>query len=64
MHKGQIHGFVTNSKYFPKGLDCLKEIENAIKKLIRPRKMKVAIFGGCGFRFMASKKLLDIESKL
>ena len=35
LYKGQIHGFVTNSKHFPKGLDCLKEIGNAIKKLIR-----------------------------
>ena len=33
LYKGQIHGFVTNSKHFPKGLDCLKEIGNVNKKI-------------------------------
>ena len=66
LYKGQIHGFVTNSKHFPKGLDCLKEIGNAIKKLIKDlRKMKVVIFGGCGFLgSWLVKKLLDYKIKI
>ncbi len=35
LYQGQIHGFVTNSKHFPKGLECLKEIGAAVKNLIR-----------------------------
>ena len=31
LYKDQLHGFVTNSKHFPKGLDCLKEISVAAK---------------------------------
>ena len=31
LYKDQLHGFVTNSKHFPKGLDCLKEISDAAK---------------------------------
>ena len=34
IYPGQIHGFVTNSKHFPKGLDCLKEIGLSINKII------------------------------
>ncbi len=35
LYEGQIHGFVTNSKHFPKGLECLKEIGMAAKDLVR-----------------------------
>ncbi len=35
LYEGQIHGFVTNSRHFPKGLECLKEIGQAAKALIR-----------------------------
>ena len=35
IYLGQIYVFVTNSKHFSKGLDCLKEIGNAIMNLIR-----------------------------
>ena len=35
LYEGQIHGFVTNSKHFPKGLECLKEIGIAAKDLVR-----------------------------
>ena len=35
LYEGQIHGFVTNSKHFPKGLECLKEIGMAAKNLVR-----------------------------
>ena len=35
LYRGQIHGFVTNSKHFPKGLECLKEIGAAVKNLLR-----------------------------
>ncbi len=35
LYPGQIHGFVTNSRHFPKGLDCLKEIGEIIKSIIR-----------------------------
>ena len=34
LYKDQLHGFVTNSKHFPKGLDCLKEISESAKKLV------------------------------
>ena len=34
LYQGQIHGFVTNSKHFPKGLDCLKKIGDAVNNLI------------------------------
>ena len=34
LYEGQIHGFVTNSKHFPKGLECLKEIVIAAKDLV------------------------------
>ena len=34
LYEGQIHGFVTNSKHFPKGLECLKEIGIAAKDLV------------------------------
>ncbi len=35
LYEGQIHGFVTNSKHFSKGLECLKEIGAAAKVLFR-----------------------------
>ena len=34
LYKDQLHGFVTNSKHFPKGLDCLKEISESAKHLV------------------------------
>ena len=34
LYPGQIHGFVTNSKHFPKGLDCLHEVSNSTKILL------------------------------
>ena len=34
LYKDQLHGFVTNSKHFPKGLDCLKEIAKSAKILV------------------------------
>ena len=34
LYRDQLHGFVTNSKHFPKGLDCLKEISESAKKLV------------------------------
>ena len=34
LYSDQLHGFVTNSKHFPKGLDCLKEISESAKQLV------------------------------
>ena len=34
LYKDQLHGFVTNSKHFPKGLDCLREISESAKILV------------------------------
>ncbi len=35
LYEGQIHGFVTNSRHFSKGLICLKQIGMAVKDLLR-----------------------------
>ena len=31
LYSGQIHGFLSNSRYFPKSLDCIREIGKAAK---------------------------------
>ena len=34
LYSGQIHGFLSNSKHFPKSLDCIREIGNAAKSMV------------------------------
>ncbi len=34
LYPGQIHGFLSNSKHFPKALDCIKDIGNAAKLMV------------------------------
>ncbi len=34
LYKDQLHGFVTNSRHFPKGLECLRDIAVAAKKIV------------------------------
>jgi len=34
LYPGQIHGFLSNSKHFPKSLECIKEIGGAAKSML------------------------------
>ena len=34
LYPGQIHGFLSNSKHFPKAHDCIKEIGKAVKLMV------------------------------
>ena len=34
LYPGQIHGFLSNSKHFPKALDCIKDIGKAVKLMV------------------------------
>ena len=34
LYPGQIHGFLSNSKHFPKALDCIKDIGMAAKSMV------------------------------
>lgn len=34
LYSGQIHGFLSNSKHFPKSLECIKEIGGAAKSML------------------------------
>ena len=34
LYHGQIHGFLSNSKHFPKAMDCVKEICKAAKSMV------------------------------
>ena len=34
LYPGQIHGFLSNSKHFPKALDCMKDIGMAAKLMV------------------------------
>ena len=34
LYPGQIHGFLSNSKHFPKALDCIKDIGMAAKLMV------------------------------
>ena len=38
LYPGQIHGFLSNSKHFPKSMDCIKEIGKAAKSMVLGRK--------------------------
>ena len=38
LYPGQIHGFLSNSKHFPKSMDCIKEIGKAAKSMVLRRK--------------------------
>ena len=38
LYSGQIHGFLSNSKHFPKSLDCIRAIGNAAKSMVIGRK--------------------------
>ena len=40
LYAGQIHGFLSNSKYFPKALECIKEIGKAAKSMVVKRECK------------------------
>ena len=37
LYPGQIHGFLSNSKHFPKSIECIKEIGRAAKVMLSSR---------------------------